>query len=40
MKWTKYWMIRIQSELQQKTVVNFLGTKYIVSGRIVKRFGQ
>lgn len=37
--WTKYWLIMVQSMITGKTVVNFFGRTYIVSGNIVKRFG-
>lgn len=36
-KQIKYFFIRAQSALIGSTVVNFFGTTYIVSGRIVKK---
>jgi len=36
----KYHMIMIQSMITGKTVVNFFGTTYLVSGNVVKRFGK
>lgn len=35
----KYYLIIMQSVIQSKTVVNFFGTTYLVSGNVVKRFG-
>jgi hypothetical protein len=37
MKWIKYYLIVMQSIVSNKTVVNFFGSSYIISGNIVKR---
>jgi hypothetical protein len=36
-KWIKYPLIIIQSEIQQKSVVNFFGGTYVVAGNFVRR---
>jgi hypothetical protein len=39
LKWIKYYLILAQATLTNRTIVNFFGARYIVSGNIVKRFG-
>lgn len=38
-KWVKYYLIVMQGLATGKTVVNFFGTSYIISGNVVKKFG-
>ena len=37
MKWIKWYIIILISIITKKTVVNFLGSIYVVAGNIVKK---
>jgi hypothetical protein len=36
-KWIKYALIILQSDITNRTVVNFFGGTYVVAGNVVRR---